>query len=204
MRNLLTMSDDDAREVTGSLGAKDTMQAYLGRAITWLDIMKDAPLLQDNWTPASSRPMSLDETLREVVAEVKMCWPSIVFSVKGSRGLVILADSQVRSVLRNIIFNAASFSPDEGVVRVTVSSSDEFAHIRVQDEGPGVSEEISKILFDASVPSEKRPNGYKGMGVGLALAKAVARAFGGDLTCFPVKDNASGGNFEITLPIDHQ
>ena len=203
VKNLLSMPEKDAQELTGALGGRSTMQAYVGRSVTWLDVMKDAPLLQDNWTPTSSRPIQLDETIREVVEEVKMCWPAIVFSVKGVRGLTILADSQVRSVLRNIIYNAASFSPDDGLVRVSVSEAHEFAHIRVQDEGPGVSEEISKILFDASVPSEKRPNGYKGMGVGLALARAIARAFGGDIVCTPVVGKAKGGDFEITLPLDH-
>ena len=147
VKNLLSMPEKDAQELTGALGGRSTMQAYVGRSVTWLDVMKDAPLLQDNWTPTSSRPIQLDETIREVVEEVKMCWPAIVFSVKGVRGLTILADSQVRSVLRNIIYNAASFSPEDGLVRVSVSEAHEFAHIRVQDEGPGVSEEISKILW---------------------------------------------------------
>ena len=203
VKNLLAMPEKDASELAGPLGVKSALQAYLGRSITWLDIMKDAPLLQDNWTPTSARPIPLDETIREVVEEVRLCWPEITFSVKGVRGLCILADSQVRSILRNIIFNAASFSPDDGIVSVIVSSTPEFARIRVRDEGMGVSEEISKILFDASVPSEKRPNGYKGMGVGLALARAVARAFGGDIICTPTFGKGGGGDFEISLPLDH-
>lgn len=189
-------------ERTCGNSVRPALEAVISRATHWIETMKDAPLLQDRWVPITPEPTGLDTYMNAIVEDARKAWPDATFVVRGSKRLVVQADRLVRSVLRNVIFNAGSFSPEDGIVSITVSTEPEFALIRVQDEGPGVSDQVAQILFDASVPSEKRPNGFKGMGVGLAAARAIARAYGGDLVCYPHKpDEACGGDFELRLPL---
>ena len=72
--------------------------------------------------------------------------------------------------------------------------------VRVSDEGPGVPAEIRDRLFDAFVTSAVSGTGRAiGVGIGLALAREVARAHGGDLILAP--SHHAGATFELWLPL---
>lgn len=75
--------------------------------------------------------------------------------------------------------------------------------ITIHDEGPGVPEEIRETLFDAFV-TRSVPNSSKalGIGIGLALAREVARAHGGDLALRPPEER--GSTFELWLPVPEE
>lgn len=73
--------------------------------------------------------------------------------------------------------------------------------LRVRDEGPGVPLAIRATVFDAFVTHEVPYSGKAiGVGIGLALAREVARAHGGDLRL--VEEVETGACFEMWLPID--
>jgi len=177
------------------------LNARLRRAVHYMDMMRDAPFFADRWIPVDPNPISLNAVLADVVEITRAAWPDIVFSTTVSSGdCQVMADVHLASVLRNILFNAASFSPEDGEVAVSVSSDERFARIYVEDEGPGVPEDLAEAIFDPLRPSGERPTpGKKGMGVGLAIARIIARAYGGDIRCLPNPDK--GGLFEIAIPL---
>ena len=73
--------------------------------------------------------------------------------------------------------------------------------LRVRDEGPGVPPAIRATVFDAFVTHEIPTSGKAiGIGIGLALAREVARAHGGDLVL--LEEDGVGACFEMRLPID--
>lgn len=108
--------------------------------------------------------------------------------------------------LANLVRNAVSVSPSEGrvlVQRRTMSRpghGGRWARVRVVDEGPGVPEEIRETVFQAFVTKAvSRSPKALGVGLGLALAREVARAHGGDLV---LEETTHGATFELWLPLE--
>jgi signal transduction histidine kinase len=88
--------------------------------------------------------------------------------------------SQLRGAVVNLIRNALAYSPSDGVVRVSVSSADDWAIIDVQDDGPGIPEEMQASIFD---PFARGPasDSTEGSGLGLFIARRVVEAHDGSL-----------------------
>lgn len=99
-------------------------------------------------------------------------------------------------VVRNLLDNAATAAAPDGHIQVTLEGTATEAHVRVVDDGPGVPPAERERIFERFVrldPSGGRP----GAGLGLAIARAIARQHGGDLRCDSVDRGAS---FTLVLP----
>ncbi len=101
-------------------------------------------------------------------------------------------------VIMNIIGNAMKFS--KSVVTVTVDALADNFRVVVSDDGPGIPEEERDHIFDTYYQiSNDKMSASLGTGLGLAYAKLIARAHGGDIK---VDNNADGGaSFVLTLPL---
>lgn len=122
----------------------------------------------------------------------------VVFRVeRGASASVMLADRlQIELVLRNLIANAfeAIANLPSGEKGVTVSAHQiEGGRIlfRIADTGPGVSPSARKLLFEPF--STNKPTG---MGLGLAISRAIAEAHGGSLS----EALTEQGEFHLVLP----
>ncbi|MBX7194904.1 MAG: response regulator [Sandaracinaceae bacterium] len=93
----------------------------------------------------------------------------------------LLGDAmRVRQVLQNLVGNAVKFTT-RGHVRVDVSIDRERIGYRVEDTGPGLSEEALGTLF-SEYAQEREGARRGGSGLGLVIARRLARAMGGDVT----------------------
>ena len=63
----------------------------------------------------------------------------VSFLVEGEGATAWLPPGRLEQVVENLVDNAASFSPDGGVVRISVCQENAYAVLRVTDEGPGIS-----------------------------------------------------------------
>ncbi len=122
----------------------------------------------------------------------------VAFRVETSVGAsVLLVDRlQIELVLRNLIANAfeAIANLPSGERRVSVSAHEvEGGRIlfRITDAGPGVSPSARKLLFEPF--STTKP---AGMGLGLAISRAIAEAHGGSLNMALTEH----GEFDLVLP----
>jgi signal transduction histidine kinase len=140
-------------------------------------------------------PIALSLTA-EVAAEL-----GVELELTGlERPLLVDADAGLlRIVLTNLVSNAldalATLPPgtDPPMIRVDLGRADTTAELRVSDNGPGVPAEVEHRLFEPFVTGKP-----SGVGIGLALARKIARAHGGDL----VHGQALGGaSFLLTLPL---
>ncbi|NTX55795.1 HAMP domain-containing sensor histidine kinase [Myxococcus sp. CA039A] len=115
---------------------------------------------------------------------------------RGGDGPVVAAcdPRKVKQVVMNLLHNAIDASPRGGQVVVDVESGS-LGDVRVfiRDSGAGLSPEVSSRAFDAGVTTKS-----KGSGLGLTVARALARQHGGEVT---LRNEASGGCVaEMMLP----
>lgn len=95
------------------------------------------------------------------------------------------ADRLGRAILQ-ILDNAAKFTPEGGVVGVIAWPRETTYEIIVADTGPGVPKESAARIFEPFYQVDgSATRAYGGVGVGLAIAKRVARGLGGDLKLLP-------------------
>jgi signal transduction histidine kinase len=100
-------------------------------------------------------------------------------------------------VLQNLLQNAIRHTPADGTVRIEAHRRPDAVEIVVADTGVGIPAEALGRVFDPfwrGDPSRSGP----GSGLGLALAKRIVDALGGDIRVESSK--AAGSRFAVTLP----
>lgn len=116
-------------------------------------------------------------------------------------GLRTHADPErAEQVLANLLSNALRHTPNGGQVQVGVSRDGPHIRLRVQDSGPGVAPQHAGRVFERfyrADPARSRASG--GSGVGLTIARGLARAMHGELGLDPPRASA-GASFSLTLP----
>jgi signal transduction histidine kinase len=92
------------------------------------------------------------------------------------------------------------YAPAQSVVRVALDRTGARYAISVSDDGPGIPAETQGRIFERfyRVDTARTHGGPGGAGLGLALARWIARAHGGDVTL--ATSSRLGSTFVITLP----
>lgn len=147
-------------------------------------------------TTAKRKRLNLRSLVESVVSEMEDGGADVKF-IPGAE-VVIEADvGGIRAMLVNLLTNAVRYA---GSARVVLHSDDGRVRIEVSDDGPGIPEaEMERVFepFHRVESSRNRETG--GTGLGLASARAVARAHGGDIV---LRNRPDGGlSVEVTLPI---
>ena len=103
-------------------------------------------------------------------------------------------------IIGNLVGNALKFTPAGGAVTISAEALDCAVSIYVRDQGPGVLPHEAERLFEAGIRGSARPTaGEPSTGLGLAIARHLAREVGGEVTV--AQDGAPGATFVVTLPV---
>ena len=140
----------------------------------------------------------LTDVVRRTVERSALLSPQVRFEVDGSQPVPVRVDvGRVEQILSNVLDNAARFTPPGGSVRVT-TGTDSQAFVTVDDDGPGVDEADRERIFERLVRlNSARDRSSGGVGLGLSIARTLARAHGGELVCAA---GPTGARFRLTLP----
>jgi signal transduction histidine kinase len=106
---------------------------------------------------------------------------------------------RLSTILRNLIDNAIKYSPSGGVIDCTVESGAEMAVITVSDQGIGIDPEQAGRLFQRFERGRVGERPAQGVGLGLYIARALARLHGGDISA--TGRQFGGSQFVVTLPL---
>jgi signal transduction histidine kinase len=114
---------------------------------------------------------------------------------------VRVAHDAVVQVLGNLLDNACKYSPDGEPVRLSGTREGAEAVLAVEDTGPGVPEADRERIFDRFTQLERSSQRREGgVGLGLYIARQLARSQDGDLLVVDPADGR-GVRFELHLPL---
>ncbi len=146
---------------------------------------------------AAPEPLAVDALLAEVrdLTAPRCQHAGVRVEVGPATGLSILGRRDaLRAAMVNLALNAVDATGRDGTLRIAATATDGRLVLAVEDDGPGPPDAIRDTLHEAFVTGKP-----EGIGLGLAVAKAVAESHGGDLSWA-----RTGGwtRFTITLPLE--
>ena len=107
---------------------------------------------------------------------------------------------RLKQVFSNLLTNAASYTPEGGVVTIRVDASPEHARIRVQDNGSGIVADALERIFELFQRGSNRADGQSS-GIGLAVVRRLVELHGGSVSA--ASDGPGrGSEFTVVLPRD--
>jgi signal transduction histidine kinase len=164
----------------------------LGRLVSQLLLLEK---LQESPGWGERTRLDLAELARDLVEHVGVVAEEQGVALAGSFGSApVLGDPEkLRQVFLNLIDNALRYTPAGGRVELRVESEAGRARAVVRDTGPGIATADLERIFDRFRSDRSRPGA--GTGLGLPIARAIARAHGGELRA------ASPGGAEFTLEL---
>lgn len=163
------------------------MQAMISAAMTYV---------RDTSRPGGRRPLDLRSLAETVVDDLADRGEAVALEA----GEPVVLDGNpvgLKALLTNLVSNALKYA---GSAQVALYEADGHAVIEVRDEGPGIPDEDIERVFEPFFRGERSRNrDTGGIGLGLASARAVARAHGGNVTL----ENREGTGLlaRVTLPI---
>lgn len=108
--------------------------------------------------------------------------------------------ARLRQLLVILIDNGLKYAPAGGEVRVRCTAESGEAEVTVTDNGPGISAEDQRHIFERFYRVEaERARAKGGTGLGLAIARWIAEAHGGRLTV--ASQPGAGTTFRLRLPV---
>lgn len=161
---------------------------------------------------ALARLGAIEQDIMEPVDLVKSVWTAIEAvaweakeretKIDVDGGSPLFVDGHARHLerlLRNIIENAVRHSPKGGCVEIVIERRGKFAEVAVSDEGPGIAQEEQERVFEPFYRGvRERAEDVPGAGLGLPIARQIARSHGGDVVID--KTRTKGSRFVIRLP----
>ena len=114
-------------------------------------------------------------------------------SLDGALPAVLVDSVQAGQIVLNLLTNAVQAIDGSGRVQIRGKADGDWVHLEVADSGPGVPSQYVDKIFEPLFTTKAR-----GIGLGLAVSRTLARANGGDLTV--LTGAGAGAVFRLTLP----
>jgi PAS domain S-box-containing protein len=126
---------------------------------------------------------------------------TIELKTQNDKDIYVPADpSSLNEVLNNLLGNAIKYTSKGGEIKVRVSSTIDVVRVEVQDNGPGVPENLRAKLFTKFYRAERSLiAGTRGTGLGLYISKTIIELLHGTIGI--TDDSDHGSTFYFTLPI---
>jgi signal transduction histidine kinase len=141
----------------------------------------------------------LSDTLESFQAQAKQQGIALSASIAPQIGMVMMDTSRIGRVVNNLISNALRHTKSGGQVQLSAERQAGLVRIKVVDSGEGIAPEDLPYVFDQFYRGEKsRSRQTGGAGLGLAIARGIVQAHGGEISV--ESQRGSGSTFWFTLP----
>jgi NtrC-family two-component system sensor histidine kinase KinB len=187
-------------------GLLDAARQDAGRLERLVGDLLDLSRLEAGRLEPDRRPVDVAQLLHEVAQSFEAQAGDREIDLRLDEVAVDLpaafADAeQVRRAVANLVTNAIRFTPRKGRVRLAARRVERGVRIEVRDTGPGIQARQRERIFEKFARADV-PGAAGGSGLGLALAREIVTAHGGEID---VEPNAGGGSvFFVVLPTVRQ
>ena len=179
-----------------------TMSGITREAERMSVLVEDLLLLArlDEGRPLERVPVRLDDLVGEAVETARMVDPERKIELSAEPVTVLGDRDRLRQVMDNLLSNVRSHTPAASPARVSVARENGRAVIEVGDSGPGLTEdELGRVFERFYRADSSRARASGGVGLGLSIVAAVARAHGGSVGVSSEQD--LGAIFRVELPV---
>jgi signal transduction histidine kinase/ActR/RegA family two-component response regulator len=109
--------------------------------------------------------------------------------------------SRLTQVISNLLNNAAKYTGEGGIIRLSLSSDETHAMVRVHDNGVGIPPEMLEEVFDMFTQVNRTlDRSQGGLGIGLSLVRRLTEMHGGNVTA-ESEGLGYGSTFTVRIPI---
>jgi len=186
-----------ARDVQGK--AADRLQVLRGEADRMQDILEELLDFSRPLVPLVMEDVELGELAHQVARlyEATAAESGVQLQLSASGPVHLRCDPRkIRQIVINLIQNALDASTANGQNEIQIEALERagHAHLTVSDRGAGIDPAIARNLFEPGVTTKEH-----GSGIGLVVARSLARQHGGELTLLARSEG--GAVAELTLPL---
>lgn len=168
-----------------------------------LDDLLDISRISRRKFSLTKEHMNLGDTIARAVAVVRTPLEERghTFSLAlPTEELWIHGDStRIEQVIINLLNNAARYTERGGSVSLSCVCENDYAVIRVEDNGIGISEEMLEKIFEPFQQADSTGDGTAGLGLGLSLVRTLTELHGGTITAAS-RGRGRGSLFTLRLP----
>jgi PAS domain S-box-containing protein len=124
-----------------------------------------------------------------------------ILTNKNPIGLIVNGDAnRLQQVAWNLLSNAVKFTPEGGVIEISLLRDNSFAKLMIADTGPGIKPEFLPHAFERFTQADSgTTRKHGGLGLGLAIVRHLAELHGGRVEA-QNREGEKGAVFTVTLP----
>ena len=190
--------------VSGEEPTRELVGRIEGESIRMGALVEDLLLLArlDQSREMESKPVDLEAVVESAVASARAAGPDhkVSFTPTAEELFALGDDARIHQVVANLLANARAHTPAGTQIDVSITRDNDGIRIAVADNGPGLSTEDQRKIFERfyrADPSRVRVDG-EGSGLGLSIVDAVMKAHGGSVTV--LSELGKGATFTLFFP----
>lgn len=168
-----------------------------------VDDLQELSLAEAGRLRLERQPVALADIVDRAVESIRLRAEAkgVTLRVDLPEDLLVDVDPQrVGQVLRNLLENALAHTPPDGEIAVAVRVSDQWVEVSVRDTGAGIATEDLPYVFERFYRTDRsRSRATGGAGLGLAIARQLVEAHGGQIEV--ESEVGQGTQFTFMLPM---
>ena len=181
----------------------EAMRVHVRQEAGMVDDLIDAARTLTGQMSVTRTPVLLGQVLRDAISTVETFAHTKHISIQvtpsdyGDRIRLDADARRLQQVIWNLLFNATKFTPEDGVIRITIRRIDGMVAIDIADSGQGIEPDDLPHVFGAFTLQQH--NNAAGLGLGLYIARRIVELHEGTLSVSSA-GRGQGATFAIRLP----
>ncbi|MGD0173661.1 MAG: ATP-binding protein [Anaerolineales bacterium] len=181
----------------------DAVQSEVDRMIRLVGDLLLLSRAEAGTLPLSKTPVEIDTLLLEVFQQaLVLTQGKVQVSIGNLEQAVVIGDrDRLKQLLLNLVVNALQYTQSGGRVLLSLRGVDDFVHITISDNGPGIPPEELPHIFDRfyRVEKSRSRSALGGSGLGLSIAQWIAQSHDGRIEV--ASEPGKGTTFSVWLPL---